>query len=318
MYSILIYLLSNNYKKQTYCIIQGNGMDDKTVLKLKKYFYEVKVYKFGQEKKIKLIRFILYWFDFFKYFLYIKNIKKLVKIIYGNDNLSLYILLKNMKINLLEDGMLNYTPQNWKRKTYLILKGLNKNYKPYGRENNVEKIYLTGLAPIPEEIAHKVEIINLKKLWDNKTSDEQNEILDIFSFDLNIKEKIKGRDIILFTQSLSEDNIITENEKIEIYLKIIKKYPKDKLIIKTHPREKTNYKNIFKEYLVLDNPFPFEILNLLDIKFNKAITLFSTAALGLGENVKVDFYGTEVHTKILERFGSCDNIMKRNCFLEEE
>ncbi|MEG2256476.1 MAG: glycosyltransferase family 52, partial [Cetobacterium sp.] len=123
---------------------------------------------------------------------------------------------------------------------------------------------------------------------------------------------------ILFTQPLSEDNIITEEEKIEIYLKIIKKYPKDRLIIKTHPREKTNYKNIFKEYLVLDNPFPFEILNILDVKFNKAITLFSTAALGLGKEVEVDFYGTEVHIKILERFSSCDSIMKRNCFLEEE
>ena len=65
------------------------------------------------------------------------------------------------------------------------------------------------------------------------------------------------------------------------------------------------------------HPFPFEILNLLDVKFNKAITLFSTAALGLGKEVEVDFYGTEVHMNILERFGSCENIMKRNCFLRK-
>ncbi|MGL5780407.1 glycosyltransferase family 52, partial [Cetobacterium sp.] len=215
------------------------------------------------------------------------------------DHLLYSILgLNSKKCYLVEDGLLDYQR-----------KKINK---------KINKIYLTGLASIPKELSHKVELINLKELWNKKTLKEQSEILDIFLFDLNIKEKIKGRDIVLFTQPLSEDNVITEEEKIEIYSKIAKKYPKNRLIIKIHPREKTNYKNIFKEYLVLDNPFPFEILNLLDVKFNKAITLFSTAALGLGKGVEVDFYGTEVHDKILERFGSCDNIMERNCFLKEE
>lgn len=240
--------------------------------------------------------------------------------VYGNDNLLYMTPFKIKKINLIEDGIINYSlikeKKNW---LYKIKRGLLLDIisgHSYGTAKYVKKIYLTGLAPIPKEIANKVEIIDLKELWNKKTLEEQSEILDIFSFDLDIKEKIKKRDIILFTQPLSEDNIITEEEKIEIYSKIIRKYPKERLIIKTHPREKTNYKNVFKDYLVLDNPFPFEILNLLDVKFNRAITLFSTAALGLGKEVEVDFYGTEAHPKILEKFGSCTNIMKRNCFLE--
>ncbi|MGL5231371.1 MAG: glycosyltransferase family 52 [Cetobacterium sp.] len=241
--------------------------------------------------------------------------------LYGND----HTLIGNIFLNygnfiLLEDGTENYSLKNFKKEKKIksLLRKKLKINKSYGIDDRVKKIYLTGLAPVPKEIAHKVEIINLKELWSKKSLEEQNEILDIFSFDLNIKETIKDRDIILFTQPLSEDRVITEQEKINIYSKIIKKYPQDRLIIKTHPREKTNYKEIFKDNLVLDNPFPFEILNLLDAKFNKAVTLFSTAALGLGEGVEVDFYGTEVNDKILARFGSCDNIMKRNSYLEEE
>lgn len=243
---------------------------------------------------------------------------------YGNDDLKISSFFRRNNFYILEDGVINYNYSNQLEKTLFkkifkrVLMLQFKNYKSFGIEKNIQKIYLTGLGPIPKEIEHKVEIINLKELWDKKTLEEQNEILEIFSFDLYIKEKINGRDMILFTQPLSEDKILTEEEKIEIYSKIIKKYPKDRLVIKTHPREKTDYKNIFKEYLVLDNPFPFEILNLLDVKFTKAITLFSTAALGLGKNVETDFYGTEIHPKIFDRIGSCDNIMKRNCFLKEE
>lgn len=245
--------------------------------------------------------------------------------VYGYDHTFLSnIYFSNKEIILIEDGSINYMKikkPSFKNKIYFYIKKilfLNERKNILGYDSTIKKIYLTGLTSIPEEIAHKVEIINLKELWDKKTLEEQNEILDIFSFDSNIKEKIKGKDMILFTQPLSEDKILTEEEKIEIYSKIIKKYPKDRLVIKTHPREKTDYKNIFKEYLILDNPFPFEILNLLDVKFTKAITLFSTAALGLGKNVETDFYGTEIHPKIFDRFGSCDNIMKRNCFLKEE
>ena len=240
--------------------------------------------------------------------------------IYGQDHIRLGNILVDMgEFYLIEDGLYSYNKSEISVNNYIEKIKRKIGINPIlGNHKNVKKIFLTGLAPIPKNIAHKVEIINLKELWNKKTLKEQNEILDIFSFNLNIKEKIKGREIIFFTQPLSEDNVITEVEKIDIYSKIIKKYPKDRLIIKTHPREKTNYKEIFKEYLILDNPFPFEILNLLDVKFNKAITLFSTAALGLGKEVEVDFYGTEVHMKILERFGSCDYIMKRNCFLEEE
>ena len=310
-YSLMIYLLlaEVKLKKETIFILEN--------IDIKLPYRTIKV-----KNKIKN-RINIYLYELFL------NLCIKILILLKGKNISIYgqdhtlignKLLEVGNFYLIEDGSMSYSFFKNPKKN-ILKKKINcfmKRKAYLGVDSSVKKIYLTGLAPIPEEISYKVELINLKELWSKKTLEEQNDILDIFSFDLNIKEKIKGRDIILFTQPLSEDNVITEEEKLKIYSEIIKKYPKDKLVIKTHPREKTDYKDVFKEYLVLDNPFPFEILNLLDVKFNKAITLFSTAALGLGEGVEVDFYGTEVHVKILERFGSCDNIMKRNCFLKEE
>lgn len=319
-YQLLIFLLlmDGDIKSKKY--IFHNKFDENILKKFK----NKEIINISFENKSKIVKFLFQIREIKKIkrsdkFSKYKNIK-----IFGESIYSPIFIQKKCDLFLLEDGLGNYV--NYKKKSFVtriyqqIIKiFLGRPYLKYGgRSKEVKKIYLTGLAPIPEDIAHKVEVINLKELWGKKTLEEQSEILEIFSFDLDIKEKIKGRDIILFTQPLSEDNVITEEEKIEIYSKIIKKYPKDRLIIKIHPREKTNYKDIFKEYLVLDNPFPFEILNLLDVKFNKAITLFSTAALGLEKGVEVDFYGTEIHPKILGRFGSCDNTMERNCFLKEE
>lgn len=237
---------------------------------------------------------------------------------------------KRFKIFLYEDGIANYSEKILKNQSELkerLFKEKNILKKiicksilispSFGFDDNVLKVYLTGLDNIPSFIKDKVELINVQELWNKKTIEKQVEILNTFSFDSNIKERIKGKTTILFTQPLSEDNVISEIEKIEIYSKILKNYSKDEVVIKTHPRETTDYKKIFKDYLILDNPFPFEIMNLLGIKFKRAVTLFSTAALALGDEVEVDFYGTQVHENIFKVFGDCKNIMETNKFLKE-
>lgn len=251
------------------------------------------------------------------YFILKLNLKSKKNIIYGQSQIFLNLFLRKKNFIELEDGLLNYTKKKYKKNIrYYLRKIVNRNFEVPGDKKYIKKIYLTGRAPILKEVKYKVEIIDLKKLWNKKTIVNQNKILKLFAFEENIKEKIKNKDFILFTQPLSEDGIISEVEKVELYRRIVKKYPKERLIIKSHPREKTKYKEIFEEYIVLDNQFPFEILTFLDIKFTKAITIFSTAALGLGENTQIDFYGTEVNEKIFKKFGSCENIMKRNAYIE--
>lgn len=181
----------------------------------------------------------------------------------------------------------------------------------------IEKFYLTEnlCKEMPEEFKEKAEVINLKNLWDNKIEEEQKLILDVFNFNEEILKKVTEDTIMLITQPVSEDGIISEEEKIEIYSKIIDRYKNQSIVIKPHPREKTDYSKYFLNCYVMKERYPIEILELVGIKIKKVVTLFSTAAFGLGKNVAVDFYGTEVNEKLFKRFGTQDSLMKRNVFL---
>lgn len=272
-------------------------------------------------------------FEFLSYYDYIKKLVKKLDIskntiLYGDEIISFVLPDENILCRL-EDGTGNYVTKNFesfstiKQKIYFwidaiifyiffrkkLLKDSEKNKK------RVNKYYATEMAPKNLEYEEKIERINLKKLWDNKSNEEKKELLNIFGVKNEIVEKIKGKKIILFTQPLSEDGIIKEEEKINLYKKIIKKYNKEEIVIKTHPRERTNYEVIFGDCLVIKETFPSEILSFVEFKPQKAVTIFSGAVFGIGKNVEIDFYGTEIHPKLFEKFGSCNKIMKTNAYL---
>lgn len=254
----------------------------------------------------------------------IRSLKRKLKLtgkIYGYNHGLMGEIFNKEEIILLEDGTYNMKKTN-KREyiKYLLKKILFNNRIPFlVNEENVKEIYLTdifnyNLEDINSKI--KINIINFQEKWDLKTHEEKLLINRIFNFqeDIDLLSKI---DTIIFTQPLSEDGYINEEEKIQIYREIIKKYNNNKLAIKIHPREKTNYLKYFSECIILKEKCPIELLVLNGLKIKKAVTLFSTAVFSFEKKVKIDFYGTEVHPKLLKKFGSMDYIMKRNKFLEE-
>lgn len=273
----------------------------------------------------------------FKMSLYIKEIRKRIRGIleainrneidlYGMDNLELgKRLFFDEKINVIEEGLLNYMPYNvkesWKislmKNIILFIFGLKERQEFMGYGNLVKKVYLTKALceSIPKGLEEKAKVIDLKELWEKKTEVEKDIIKRTFDFGPRILYVVKENTTMLFTQPLSEDGITTEEEKIEIYRKVMEKYPEDQIVIKPHPREKTDYREYFPNSYVMKEKYPIELLTIMGINITRAVTLFSTAAFGLGKDVKIDFYGSEVHEKLLKRFGSCDKIMKRNAFI---
>lgn len=183
----------------------------------------------------------------------------------------------------------------------------------------IKKIYLTTnlCKKVPNKYKNNYKLINLKDLWNKKTEVEKSYILNFFNFNNEILKKFSKNVVILLTQPLSEDKIILEERKIEIYSKILNNYLKESILIKPHPREITDYKKYFPSYYIMEEKYPIEILNLVGINVKKVVTLFSGAVFNFGENVEIDFYGTEVDKNIYKRFGNCDNLMKRNSFLIE-
>lgn len=312
-YSFFLYLLLKKDWKDTYFLF-GKMFPKEIFNRLsEKYLCDYSGYgllkSLTREKKSKIYQLISYYYEVFYWNIYAMWLRLTKKLeIYGNDSMDIALpFRKNFKY-IIEDGTLNYIEyippvRSFKDNLKLFFRGMYSNYIPFGAAENIEKVYLTGIAEIPESIKNKVELINLQQLWDNKSEIEKLEILELFGFENNILEKIKGRDEILLTQPFSEDEIMNEDEKMNIYTDIMKNYDMKNMIIKTHPREKTDYRKYFPEALVLDNVFPFEILTLLGAEFKRAVTVFSTAALGLGENCQIDFYGTKINDKLLNKFG---------------
>lgn len=315
-YSLFLYLLINS-KKDTLFLMDYNFFSSNRSLINKLENYELIKFEKKFEHPNKFLSKI-YWIYYYRKVKFILKKRKFYeyKNIYGLDHTLIGNFLINENFFLLEDGTKNYCldKTNIKDKVKNFILGRNK---IMGRDKRIRKIYLTGLVPVPKEIEYKVEIIDIEKLWGNKNEKEKKEILDIFNFSFEIAEKLRKKKIILFTQPLSEDKVLTEAEKIKLYKKIINNYNSNELVIKCHPREKTDYKKEIKNIEILDQNFPSELFNFLEIKFEKAVTIFSTAALTLDKNIKVDFYGSEIHPKILKKFGSMKSIMETNAFIIE-
>jgi len=225
--------------------------------------------------------------------------------IYGQDNLRITApLVVSRTMTVLEDGLANYTlslPNYFFRKIFLrLLIGPMAGTSCLGYSKYVNKLILTGLAPIPDVLRNKVFLIDINKLWKKKNISSQQFILDIFDIDDKILDSFSKIKTILFTQPLSEDKIMSEEEKIKLYKDII---PDTHIAIKPHPREKTDYKNIFPESEILESKIPIELLTLNGIVFEKVYTIFSTSVLGFPYKCEIHFTGTTIHPALKNKFG---------------
>ncbi|WP_455640355.1 glycosyltransferase family 52 [Parabacteroides sp.] len=190
----------------------------------------------------------------------------------------------------LEDGVGSYElvldkmhSVRTKRRRFYLRPLLGDLYPWHGLADHVRKIYLTGILPIPEVIADKVEIINLKQLWLQKTKEQQEEIIRIFlpsDFDRGI---IREYDVFLITQPFSEfsDGSFSEENKIEVYRKLVSPYDESCLVIKKHPAETTDYRKYFPKARIIDLPCPLELLVFMGLSAKTALSINSTAIFGI-------------------------------------
>ena len=310
-------LIGQENNKNNLLIVVENEIDKKIIDRLKKN-YEIEQFNFSTNR---FLRFALYYYKV--HYLLPKKLKKFLKNIEeinsfsDQDAITRYFIMNKKYINLYEHGAINYMEEfnsiNQKVKEFFF-----KMEKPYGRNEFVKNVYLRGSAPIPKDIRGKVKIINLEKLWSNVKPKNKESIVSIFGLSIESQKNLKEKEIILFTQPFSEIEVLTEREKIELYKRIIKKYSKEKLVIKNHPQEKTDYKKEFSDIMVLEKKFPSELLSLLGLNLKKVVTINSTAISIFLKKAEIDFYGSKVHPKIFSSLGDDSFYMKRNCLLDED
>ena len=175
------------------------------------------------------------------------------------------------------------------------LKRYDKKYIYWMKKISIKNVFLIKLP--------NYFIKNKKILFKNynEINIDHNDVKYLQKY-FNFNVSIKNNSNILFTQPLSEDNVISEKEKIKIYEEIIYKYNIN--VIKPHPRETTNWENVFKNIKVIDSNFPSELLIIYSNKINSICTIFSTSIFAFDNYVKkIIFIGTKKYKKLTEKFG---------------
>jgi hypothetical protein len=183
---------------------------------------------------------------------------------------------------------------------------------PYGSSRLCSELIVPANEMLPQYLkGKKIISIDFKNLW--RISSNSKKALILFLFDINENDikLMKSKPNIVCTQPFSTDGTIDSNEQYQIYLKIINNYNPNSLLIKTHPRDKFDYKNKFPDIPVFDKIVSIELFEQLNITFKKVITVFSSSALSLGNDTEIDWYGSEISDSLFNAYGHIDCPVKK-------
>ena len=210
-----------------------------------------------------------------------------VNYIFGQRHILGMGLIKK-DISILEDGLQDYAYERSLKDTIReIIYGL-----PSIRSERIQEHIVTGIESIPNSIK-KPKVVELKNKWDKLNEFEKTRIMNLFNFSVDQLEGLDGSALVV-TQPLSEDGIVKEEIKQKIYKILVEKNKNRRVLIKPHPRDKTDYTFLKNQALVIDKRFPLEFAILLGIKPSRIITLFSTIAYEFRDlGCDVEWYGAD-------------------------
>lgn len=221
-------------------------------------------------------RFSKYLYLFYQYLFK----KKEIKSVYVFHEVSPILFMKNndFDICMIEHGMINYTElgkNNNINSLYLRLKKILKQ-RYVGETSRIKEIYFKNIENVPFALKHKAKRFELIDSYQGLSGMDKHKINKIF--DINVSLELIKQDIrfcnLIITQPFSELKMMTEDEKVGMYKSYI---PVEGAIIKPHPREKTQYKKLFKNCLVLSGKTPMELFYLNGIVFDTVVTVNSSA-----------------------------------------
>ena len=192
---------------------------------------------------------------------------------------------KNTSLFMIEDGLKTYIKQAPNRLSTLALK-LIKRPVQNGFDQRIKTVFATEASKLPKGLKEKGKDLHWKQTLNNLSEADINELVSVFITDASLKDgsffpQDKSKALII-TQSLSEDGFVKEEaDKLKIYNTFINESETDLIYIKPHPREITDYSQVYKAHdhvVVLPRLFPIELLNLLpQLYFDSGFTAFSTA-----------------------------------------
>lgn len=221
---------------------------------------------------------------------------------WGQDHVKFVQYFLDNQITVLEDGVNNYFEAASEAYKFKLDNG--RFYYPFGYDEAVNSIFLTGKLIVPESISNKVKQVNLMDLWQKKSIEDRQILLDIFSVPQEDIERCisEGRSCLLLTQNFSKIGVITQEEQIEMYKDILQNYEHKKVIIKPHPQDYIDYMEFFPECRVLEKSFPIEFVKFLGVDVKKVISVASSVIFGFFSDDMIDSYENMIDEYGLYKF----------------
>lgn len=189
----------------------------------------------------------------------------------------------------LEEGVLtaiNPPQSNLK----VLIKKITGTVVEFHKLDKLKEILVQKPDIYPDSWKSKLKQLNVKNLISDIDVQTRETILAVFLG--NLLEKLKKNSAadngIIYTQPLSEDGFISEDQKIDYFKKMVAYYSRyGEPIIKLHPRDLTDYEFEGK-YTVLPAYFPSELLTLLNVHFKYAVGICTSAVLTTDADYKIN------------------------------
>ena len=176
----------------------------------------------------------------------------------------------------------------------------------YGKTMGTNRQCINRLITSPEDITSpllqgkKFTLVDLHAEWQNASETKKNNIKYVFNITESIFLQAKECKTILLTQPLQTDGMTTE-EMIELYRKYINKYVRDGVVIKPHPIEQLDYGKLFPQAVFLKTRIPMQLLSVMGITFDRALTPYSTAVSALPSTTEIEWIGMECNELIAKK-----------------
>ncbi|MBO7337643.1 MAG: hypothetical protein J6U33_03250 [Paludibacteraceae bacterium] len=173
----------------------------------------------------------------------------------------------------------------------------------WGNNKQCQELYMTEENVSPIVDSHKTHVKSLKQMWNEASEETKDFLLEIFSLDKSDIESLNSRPLMFFTQPMTTDCGMSENEYAEVLKKMLGRYDNTQLIIKTHPRDRFDYQSLFPDALVYRKAVNAQLLELTGVKPKKVITICSSSVEAFSEDIECDYFGSDIHPKIEHHFG---------------
>jgi len=245
------------------------------------------------------------------------NFLKTAKI-FGQDHIQFFSgLAGNRKYTLLEDSATVFSSyfntvfykknkqlrESWKGNMLKLLYGKTFAWE-FGQSNQCENIILTKESDLKFLGNRQTTLFDLEKFWQNASKEKQELILNLFDLDLSESFFSNPKNIIIFTQPFYVDIPgFSKQEQIDLYREVVEDYPQNEIVIKVHPRDKINYHTYFPDTEIFNKPIPMQLISLLGVRFEKAVTFSSSSVLSFPYEIEVKKIGISSNKKLEEFFG---------------